>query len=347
MNDRENKPPRKTDTGKPRFRIGRWAGLTISLLFLFLAFKGFDWKEFSQALSGVKLSALFLSVCIYLSTYFLRGVRWSMMLRNVKRISLWKMIKFVIIGFMCNNILPARLGEFARALIIGKGENISARASFASVVLERVFDGVTIVLLLVVLAIQQPFPEWVKKMGLFSAALFLLFFILLTVLGHKGEVWIEKWECSSRGIICKIAAFLSKFVHGLQMLRDRRMVLLVMLLSFIIWSIEVINYLVVMRGLGIALPLGAAAFALVVVNLGIMIPSSPGFVGTLQYFCVLALSVYAVPKDLALAYAIVLHAVMYIPITVLGLIFLARTGITLKTLSRSRSYAQSMENESP
>lgn len=331
---------------KPRRRYGRWAGIAISLLFLFLAFRGFDWKDFAQALAAVNLKLLFLSVCIYISTYVLRGIRWGLMLRNIKPVPLWNITRYVIIGFMCNNVLPARLGEFARALIISRGEKISARASFASVVLERVFDGVTIVGLLLVLMLQQPFPAWVKKMGIVSAVFFALLFIILIILGHRGELWGERLKRWSKGHLGRIASFLLKFINGLHMLRDWKPTLLALALSLLVWAVEVVNYFVVMRSMNVALPIGAAAFTLVVVNLGIMIPSSPGFVGTLQYFCVLALSVYSVPKDPALAYAIVLHAVMYIPITALGLYFLSRTGISLKTLRSSRKYAEAVEEGS-
>jgi uncharacterized protein (TIRG00374 family) len=128
-----------------------------------------------------------------------------------------------------------------------------------------------------------------------------------------------------------------KFVYGLQMLRSKSAVTWTFVLSLIIWSIEAVNYLVIMRSLGIMFPLGVAVFTLTVANLGIMIPSSPGNVGTMQYFCILALSLFALPKDQALVYSLALHAEMFIPVTLLGIVFLSGMGLSLKNISLSRN----------
>lgn len=266
------------------------------------------------------------------------------MLIKVKRISVLKMTEFVIIGFMTNNILPARLGEFARALIISGKEKISARYSFASVVLERVFDGVTIVGLLIVLALQQPFPDWVRYMGILAAAVFFIGFLVLIILGHRGELWIVSLQGRfSGGLIGKAAGFMSKFVKGLEILKDKGQIAVIFFLSCIIWAVEVVNYFLVMKCFGIELTIGAAAFVLVVANLGIMIPSSPGNVGTMHAFIILGLSVYKIGKSMALAYAIVLHAAMYLSITVIGIVLLSKIGLTLHDIKVRGSGNEDLE----
>ena len=220
----------------------------VSIFFLYLAFKGLHWKDLLEALKNVKIWILAFSTVVYLSSYFFRGVRWHLMLRSVKVIPIWRMTKFVTIGFMTNNLLPARLGEFARSLIIANEEHISARSSFASVVLERVFDGVTIVGLMLVLTIQQPFPPWVKQMGVAATAIFASGFIVLILLGYKGEKLIGIIQNRFKeGIVSRIAGFMIKFVTGLEMLRSKSQILLVLLLSGVIWSIEVVNYFIVMK----------------------------------------------------------------------------------------------------
>jgi uncharacterized protein (TIRG00374 family) len=128
-----------------------------------------------------------------------------------------------------------------------------------------------------------------------------------------------------------------KFIYGLQMLRSKSAILWALILSLVIWSIEALNYLVIMRSLGLALPLGVAVFTLTVANLGIMIPSSPGNVGTMQYFCILALSLFALPKDQSLVFSIALHTEMFIPVTILGIFFLSRMGLSLKNIRLSRN----------
>jgi uncharacterized protein (TIRG00374 family) len=189
---------------------------------------------------------------------------------------------------------------------------------------------------MLVLIIQQPFPPWVKQMGLVAAVIFVSGFIVLILLGYKGEKLIgiiqNRFE---EGIVSKIAGFMIKFVTGLEMLRSKSQILLVLLLSGMIWSIEVVNYFIVMKCFGIQFTIGAAAFTLVVANLGIMIPSSPGNVGTMQYFIILGLSVYGLTKDVALAYALVLHGLMYLSITILGIYFLYQMGLSFKSIKLS------------
>lgn len=305
-----------------------------------MAFKGFEWRNFSQAVVKVNFYLLAGGMALYMSSYLLRGIRWRMMLYSVKPLSVWEMTKFVIIGFMCNNLLPARLGEFARALVISQKEKISARASFASIVMERVFDGATIAAMLITLLFIQPFPDWVKKLSVFASALFLGSLILLIIIGYKGEKWIGKIQSgASIKIIGKAAGFMMKFVWGLQILKSKQLIFWVFILSGIIWAIEAVNYLIIMRSMGWGLSIGAAAFVLVVANLGIMIPSSPGNVGTMQYFCILALSLYGILKDQALAYSLILHAEMYIPVTILGILFLTSMGMSLKNIRISRNRA--------
>lgn len=299
-----------------------------------------------DSLKRVNIFLLIFGVLLYVSTYFFRGIRWKMLLQTVKPIDTIKMTKFVIIGFMCNNILPARLGEFARALVISNREGISARASFASVILERVFDGAVIVLFLSVILAIHPFPDWVQRMGVLSGILFFGAFIILIMISHKGEIYLEKIRDKfTSGIINKGCAFCLKFVHGLETLKERRQIYAVTGLSAFIWGLEALNYYIIMRGVGLNLPFAAAVFTLVVANLGIMIPSSPGNIGTMQYFCILALSIYSISKTSALAYSLVLHAEIYFPITILGIVFLSQTGLSLKNISLSRLSSKDLNED--
>jgi uncharacterized protein (TIRG00374 family) len=336
----------KKGANKRSFRSGRWIGIAISLLFLYLAFRGLNLRDFWTALKGVNILWLLLGTGVYLTSYLFRGLRWHLMLRNIKAVPIWRMVKFVIIGFMSNNLLPARLGEFARALVISNKEDISARSSFASVVLERVFDGVTIVSFLLILVVIQPFPYWVKHMGVLAAGLFLLCFLILILLGHKGENWCQSIQKRLKaGFLCKLAEFMLKFVQGLHMLKSKSLILAVLILSLVIWGIEVAYYLILMDSFDMGLTLQAAAFTLVVANLGIMIPSSPGNLGTMQYFIILGLSIYKVGKDLALVYALTLHGMMYVTVTGLGIIFLSEMGLSLENIKISGRNAKNIAQE--
>jgi len=320
---------------KPRNLIA----LAITLIFLFLAIYKIDFSDFISAFEGLNpiwaLPALF----FYFLSFLFRAVRWRYMLADGKHIHLSSLFGYIVIGFMANNLLPARLGEFVRAYVTGRREQQSRSAVFASVVLERLFDGITIVIILLLLlyiegSLGRP---WLHYLSLVSSVVFAGGIVFLVMLTFMRETAVK----FSAAIFSLLPArletlgnhILGRFLSGLSLLRNLKDLLAVTVFSFAVWGCETLVYLTYLKAFDINVPLDAALLTLVVVNLSMMIPSSPGGIGIFQFACVKALAIFGVSQGTALAFSGALHATQLLPIIILGLILLPRMGFSFSEIS--------------
>ncbi len=319
------------------------AGVLISGVFLYLALHNVKWHEMLEALVGVRLSWLIASVVVYFLSMVVRSLRWSILLHPVKRINPVRLFPSVIIGYATNNILPLRMGEFVRAYVSGVREGVSRSASFATIIIERIFDGLTMIaILLATMALfsKSASTSWrfLDYTLIITSIIFigaLAFFFALIFFEKKTKNLID-WL--SRLLPNKIEDLvnhiLQRFLSGLTVLRSGGNLVLVALLSLAAWSCEGIMYFFTAQAMGLeGLGLGKNLMVLAVVNLVIMIPAAPGFVGTFEFSCKKTMALFGVTASTAAGYAIVLHAAQYLPITLLGIYYLARYNISLKEAS--------------
>lgn len=319
---------------KKKFLIG----MLVSLVFLYLAFRKVDYTELWQALRNANYWFIIPNVVLGIFSMWMRAFRWKYMVNPIKKVGVGRLFSSVMIGFMANNVLPARLGEFIRAYSLGTKENISKSASFATIVVERVFDGFSILLILWATLLLFPFPEWVKKgsnlflvmnLGILFFLVFLeiktdstlkFFHFIFRVLPHKLRIKAEE--------------VLLKFISGLKVFRDVSSLIWILIWSILIWLIVGISNYFIFLAFGLTPPIQASFILLVIVCLGVMLPSSPGFVGTFQFFSIVALARFGYDKNIALPFSIVLHACQYFPVTLLGLYYLKKEHLSLKTLEK-------------
>jgi len=235
---------------------------------------------------------------------------------------------------MANNVLPARLGEFVRAYSLGTKENISRSATFATIVIERIFDGFSLLFILWLSLLLSPFPDWVKK----ASSLFLLMNIatlaFLVLIEVKRDLTLKFFNFIFRILPASLSSrageILEKFTGGLKVFRDIPSLIWILAWSIFIWIIVGISNYFIFLAFGLHPPIQASFILLVIVSLGVMLPSSPGFVGTFQFFCVVSLATFGYDKNVALPFSIVLHASQYFPVTLLGLYYLKREHLSLK-----------------
>ena len=150
-------------------------GLVISSVFLYLAFRKVDYSELWSALKEANYWYIIPNIILVILSMWMRAYRWRFMIDPIKKVGLSRLFSSVMIGFMANNVLPARLGEFVRAYSLGTKENISRSATFATIVIERIFDGFSLLFILWLSLLLSPFPDWVKK----ASNLFLLMNLIL------------------------------------------------------------------------------------------------------------------------------------------------------------------------
>lgn len=311
-------------------------GLIVSLVFLYLAFRKVDYQELWLALKGASYWYIFPNAVLVILSMWMRAYRWRFMVDPIKKVGLGSLFSSVMIGFMANNVLPARLGEFVRAYSLGSKENISRSATFATIVIERVFDGFSLLFILWLSLLISPFPDWVKR----TSNLFLLMNIatlaFLVLIEVKRDLTMRFFNFIFRllpsGLSFRASEILDKFIGGLKVFRDVPSLLWILAWSIFIWIVVGISNYFIFLAFDLHPPIQASFILLVIVSLGVMLPSSPGFVGTFQFFCIISLATFGYDKNVALPFSIVLHASQYFPVTLLGLYYLRKEHLSLKTL---------------
>ena len=325
-----------------------WLGVAVSAVFLALAFRKFEFQEMGSSLRQANYLYLIPVFALTILTFWLRAYRWKFFLESVKQINTHTLFSATMIGFMANNLLPARLGEFVRAYAIGRREQISKSASFATIVVERIFDGLTLLLFMYVVLIFLPlFPSWIKRSALIALIIYLGALALLFLLNVKTQRTLNIASFVLRflpdRITEKVVHVLESFASGLSVLSQMHHLLVVFLLSLVIWGLFVATIYCTFFAFNFGLPLYAAVTLLVILSIGVMLPSSPGFVGTFQFFCVVGLGLFNISESAALSYSIVLHASQYIPVTAIGLLYFWRENLSFREISSQSPESQPLD----
>ena len=321
--------------------VARFVGLALTVIFLILALQRVDLRGFLDELRNVNYVWLLPSAMCTLAGYILRTVRWRVILSGAARAPLGTLFPVLIMGFATNNLLPGRLGEFWRAYLLGRKRNVRKTFALASVVVERVFDGLTLIAFLVIVSFAIQLPELGREIELLAAAIFLGASVALGVLLWKPalvQVPLKRALKPFRGGVAGwLEARFETFVDGLGPLRRPPVLGLAALLSAGVWIFEYGSYVLLSQGLSLNVPgnleLPALGLALVTINLGIMVPSGPGYVGTQEFFGTAALNVVGANPQSALALVVVSHVVQYALVTGLGLVFFAREHFSPRDLA--------------
>lgn len=321
----------------------RWiVGVVVSIFFLWVAFRQVsDVGHVADALGRASYVWLLPAVALYLAGLCVRTVRWRILLLPIAPLPVRSLFGVLSIGFLVNNVLPARLGEIARAVLVGRRHGVSRSAALATVVVERIFDGIVMLLLLgaaVLAAGSRVRSEWFAVLVPVTAAAFGGAALVLVVLALAPTValglaarLLGPVPDRAREAALRTA---EKFITGLGVLQDLKLATGVLLTSIGAWLLEAGVYLLVGQAFGLTGDPGAYLLALAIANLGTMIPSSPGYVGTFDALVQRSLALFAVPDALALAYAFTLHLAIWLPPTLIGFYFLWRYNLSLARITR-------------
>lgn len=321
-------------------------GFLISIFFLWLSLKKIDMGELRAAFTDVNYFYFIPAILLTVLSYFIRAIRWRFLLRSIKTIDLGHLFSAVMIGTMANFIFPARLGEFVRAYVLGERTGLRKSAAFATIVVERIFDGLTILFFLAVILIffTFPFPQWLQQAFYLSFALYLialLGLILFSLFPQKFMGWIQiPIKIFPEKLREKIMHMVESFTHGLEIFKSRKDILISSLLSIVLWIPMGFLVYSMFFTIGINLSIPVAFFLLVMLCLGVMIPSAPGFIGIVQFVFVAGMALFDVPKPQALAYSFLYHISQYIPLVVVGFFFLFKEGLSLGQIGKSSASVQ-------
>lgn len=337
--------PQKRNWVRPVISLAAIALIVIVFYFLFRKVK---FSDLVGDFANLHYFWLLPALVVYLLGYLIRGYRWVVLLAPIKKCSFQSLFPTLLIGFMANNILPARAGEFIRAHLNGKKEGLSRSASLGTIILERLFDGMAMLVILgVSISMRHPssttFSQVIEgpaaKASYIFGAAFLFFFAM--VLFKKRTVHIINYFISHapKKHHEKLARIAHTFLDGLNILKNAKETFLVLATSLAAWTCEFSTFFLVAVGFQLApdpIHFNSAALLMAIVNLGLMAPSTPGGLGIFEGIGVTLLSIYNVPNHTALAYIVTVHLLVFIPITLLGYYFLHHEGLSLKTISQER-----------
>jgi uncharacterized protein (TIRG00374 family) len=319
------------------------AGFALAAFFAWLFLRQADLQQVLQALRDASLPLVLVTLVINLFTSVLRSWRWRYLLAPIAPVAFRPLLECTLMGWTVSVLLPGRLGEIARPVLLSRRTEVKASAAIGSVVLERIFDALTVLVLLAAYLAFLPAPAAVSEEGrvvldaMRGSGMLGLAGLLglgaITVMAMRNRRFmsavdrlIERWLPARLGLLAR------SFIHGMSGLRSLRLLAMISFSSLLLWMTIVSTYVVLFHALGVDLPWYAAIPVLALMVVGVMIPT-PGGVGSFHKAAQLGLvGLWGVNNDLAVAYAIVSHAVAFLPLAVIGLVLLLREGMTLGTL---------------
>ncbi|MFN8460082.1 MAG: lysylphosphatidylglycerol synthase transmembrane domain-containing protein [Anaerolineae bacterium] len=309
-------------------------GAIISAFFVILAWRGLNLAEVWQQMHTANYWWLVPGVLAYFVGVWARTWRWHYLLRPIKPIPLKTMWPVVVIGYMGNNVYPFRAGEVIRAYVLKRKAGVSISASIATVLVERIFDGLVMLLFVFVALPTAPgLPGWLRQLVILASLAFfgalILFFALaaLPQASRKFYQWgIGRFAPSK--LQPKLLTVAGRFMEGLSSLARLQDVLMIFFTSVIIWLLETIKYWFVMHAFNFSVSFFALMLMNGIVNLATTLPSAPGYIGTFDTPGIAVLRAFGVDGDVAAAYTLVLHAALWLPITLLGAWYMLKESLS-------------------
>lgn len=295
--------------------------LGISGLAIFWLIQKVNLQEVEHAMAQINYVFWLSSALIYLLGFFPRGLRWQLMLSTIKKVSLADSTRIVALGYAANNILPLRLGEVVRAYVMGNKNDTSKITCLGSIGAERVIDGIVMVsflglsMLSLTASIQQ--SGELKQILFACGAIFLSAVFLLILILAFSETILQKWKnlWGQTGL-----TIIENLIHSWSFLRTKKILFKVLLLSILVWLIEGAMFVLIAWNMGLSNPAATGYFILGIVNLGILLPSAPGYIGVYQAATVFAFLALGYSESAGLAYGLLVHLAQYIPITIIGIV---------------------------
>jgi uncharacterized protein (TIRG00374 family) len=322
-------------------------GFIITGLLLWWVLKDVDVAVVLAEIRHANFFLLALAVAIATGTFFFRALRWKVLLAPIHPgTSLRSRWAAVNIGFMANNLLPARAGEFARAYAMSRLEPVPVTGAFASLVVERFLDGFAIVLFMFLAMAAPGFPSELTAQGtslggIIASVMVLLGLLLggMILLLLFPRPLVRMAERVARLLPRKLARALvdalEAFLDGLRVFQSPRLLFLAVAWSLATWAWHCLGFWVAFRAFGIHVGYDAAMFVNAIVGFAVGVPAAPGFFGTFHAGALMGLGVYGISAAPTLAFAFGFHLGGFFPVTFIGLYYAWRLGLSLKEVEGS------------
>jgi glycosyltransferase 2 family protein len=332
--------------------VKRWMmmalGLAFSAFFVWLGFRDLKINELIDIIRTIDAGWLILAALVYQLAAYIITWRWYFLLHPVKDVHAHSLFPIVMIGYMGNNIYPARIGEFIRAYLLKKDEQIPYAPSLATIIVERIFDGLVMLSFVFTALLFVEFDNDVIRnvivgtAPLFFGALLVFSFLAVRPLLARRIYTSVITAVLPQGVQEKVLHLADHFMTGLETLRTPRLLLFTWVSSLASWIVEASTYWLVLRAFDFEVSFFVLMLVMGLANLTTILPSTPGYFGTFHGVVVIILEAFGVNGELAGAYAIVMHLVLWLPVTLFGAFFLIHRGMGWRDLEKA---TQQVERE--
>ncbi len=312
-------------------------GLLLSALGIWAVARNANWEQVVAAAAGVNPAWFLVTIVLIVVAVWLRASRWRRLLDSASPIGVSRLFGIMMIGYLINTVLPARLGEPARAVILADTEGVPAAKGISTIVVERLLDVLTVLVALAVVSLAMDLPGWLTTSALLLGTGSVVSFFLLILAGYR-RAWllnrIARLETRfSPRRVQFVMRQMDNLLAGTDCLRQPRNLVMILMHSALIWLSSVFQSLSVFLAFGLELVWTAPTLTVVANALGMVVPSSPGYIGVFHAITVAVLELFTVPTNLALSVAIVLHMVSFLPLSLFGLYYLGRYSLSFAGVS--------------
>jgi uncharacterized protein (TIRG00374 family) len=318
-------------------------GFLISAFFIYLVLPGLHLAEVAASLRSANYWWILPGIVIYFVGLWARSWRWHYTLRHLKQIPLKRLFPLVCIGYFGNNVYPFRAGEVIRSYVLKQQEEVPISSSLATVIIERVFDGL-VMLLFVFLALPfaPALPPGYRNLVILLTVLLLGATVIFVWMATQPILMARVYGWSSTHLLPAavrphVDAFYARFMVGLQSLSSRYDVLMIFGTSIVIWLMETVKYWFVMHAFDFQVSFLVLMLMNGLVNLATTLPSAPGYIGTFDTPGIETLVSFGVERNLAAGYTFTLHAALWLPVTLVGAYYFWRAQLRWDDFTRAQS----------
>lgn len=315
-------------------------GLLVSALFLWRAFSGLNPTEVLAYIQSANGLLLIGGGLLYFAAMLAITWRWSFLVKSLARVPFGYLYQLVAIGYMGNNVYPFRSGEILRIVLLNRSHKIPLGRLTTTVFVERIFDGIVMLTFIIVplLFIENASPE-IRTVASVGAPIFLGGLAVFLVLALQPRILRTLVALVARFLPGKVAEIVLKLgeevIAGLEGLRSPRDLAGIVFASYLSWMIEALVYFITALAFGLDVGYPVMLTVVGVVNLAGLIPASPGQIGVFEFFASRVLMGVGIAEGRALAFALLVHIVIWLPPTLLGFICLIRRGLNFSAVTNA------------
>lgn len=304
-------------------------GLIIVIIY---CIHGVNFKDIIKILGDMNHAQAIIVLCLTTFNLLIRAIVFKLIVNPIKKIPLTHALSSYLVGVFSNLFLPFKLGDVAQGYFLGRRQDISKISAVSAVFIQRIFEITTLLVLMMTVALAFSIPLLVQKRTLIIGLIIIIGIILLMIAFNKKErigAFVQKnLNRYSPSMAITVRQYVELFLQGAIAMNNPSRAIKITTLSILSWIVQIIMVKYTANALNISIDIIASCIVLFIVNIGLTVPIAPGNVGTFQFFGIIALSLFSVPKPQALIFSIIFQVIQGIPVIVGGSIILMREALS-------------------